>query len=237
METNKLTLEVSPTLSKSELARIKTVTNTFKRSGINLDFVAAGTTLYKSLANAKNRTRKNKSYIKKGIQFNFNEEAPRKTLVEVIQNESEFWEKWINTQKAYNDSRYNKDYRPSLHRPNPKGNYEIGNLAVVPYRQHQKENAICTNLIFSDDNGKLQIGLFDSVVEAQNGLNTNRNTINKLQKGSYELVGTGLTSIPMGKGEADTVEAKRMIAQFKLREQYEQQDNPNWQQFFKLVNE
>ena len=127
-----------------------TVKKAFIQNDIGLEYTGAGLTLYKSLVKAKNRTKRDESYIKKDIQFNF-DNAERKALIEVINGDTSFWNERIKQQRKYEESGFNEDYRPSLHRPNPNGHYEFGNITVIPYGEHLKEHAIKTPIVMIDE--------------------------------------------------------------------------------------
>ncbi|REB10031.1 hypothetical protein DVB69_04285 [Sporosarcina sp. BI001-red] len=132
---------------KSEQCR--TVSKLFLENDIDLSLVSAGVTLYQSLAKAEERTRKRKDYVVKGIKFMFDSED-RKALLEVIKGDKDFWQAWVNQNKSFERTGLESD-RPTIHRLNPDGNYEIGNIAVLPYGEHQQEHAKAVLIIDTDD--------------------------------------------------------------------------------------
>ena len=119
--------------------QINTVSKLFAEYDIDLSLVTAGRTLYQSLAQAKMRTKKRKDYIKKGIMFMFSSKD-RLALIEVIQGDKAFWEAWVKQNVVYERTGLESD-KPTIHRINPDGHYEFGNIAVLPYGEHQQEHA------------------------------------------------------------------------------------------------
>lgn len=116
-----------------------TVSRLFAKYDIDLDLVDAGVSCLKSLAQAKRRTKERLDYIAKGIQFNFNK-TDRFALLEVIQGDKEFWQAWIAQHEIFERTGLEAD-RPTIHRLDSDGHYEIGNIAVLPYEEHQQEHA------------------------------------------------------------------------------------------------
>lgn len=122
---------------KSE--QLYTVTKLFDANDIDLSLASAGRTLYQSLAKAKERTRTNVYYTEKGIKFMFNPKD-RKALLEVIQGDNDFWQAWVKQNETFDSTGFDKN-RPTIHRINPDGNYEFGNIGVLPRGEHQQEHA------------------------------------------------------------------------------------------------
>lgn len=126
-----------------------TIRRLFAEYDIDLELVDAGRTLYQSFIQAKDRTKKNVYYIKKGIKFNFNRK-PRLAVIEVIQNDKDFWEVWVKQDNIHKKTGLEED-RPTLHRLDPDGHYEFGNIGVLSYSEHQQENAVHMMIIDTDN--------------------------------------------------------------------------------------
>ncbi|MFJ7731545.1 hypothetical protein ACIQXF_06570 [Lysinibacillus sp. NPDC097231] len=155
-----------------ESEKVKTQTDIvrkqFVENGIDLALVGAGQTLFASLEHARKRVKTDKSYIAKGIKYRLNlvdrkgkqtRLKPRYTLVKVIQGDNEFWQAWIKQNEVFEKTGLEAD-RPSLHRLNPDGHYEFGNIGVLPLGEHLQENAV-PMLIMDTDN--LTISSYESI--------------------------------------------------------------------------
>lgn len=126
-----------------------TVSRLFAKHGIDLDLVGAGVTLLNSLIQAKRRTKERGDYIAKGIQFNLNK-TDRFALLEVIQGDKEFWQAWVKQHEIFEETGLDDD-RPTLHRLNPDGHYEFGNIGMLSSGDHLQENAVPMMIIDTDD--------------------------------------------------------------------------------------
>lgn len=135
-----------------------TVSRLFAKYDIDLDLVSAGVSCLKSLAQAKRRTKERLDYIAKGIQFNFNK-TDRLALIEIIQGDNEFWQAWIAQNEIFERTGLEAD-RPTIHRLNPNGHYEFGNIGVLSSGEHQQEHAV-PMLIMDTDN--LTISSYESI--------------------------------------------------------------------------
>lgn len=127
-----------------------TVTRAFVKNKMDIEFVDAGLTLFHSVNNAKDRINNNKSYKDKKFLLN---KKPRFALIEIINEDKELWEAWKAQQILYKESGYHIDHKPTLHRIDKKGNYEIGNLAMLSDAEHKKENAVLTGMLTFGENG------------------------------------------------------------------------------------
>lgn len=126
-----------PRIEKAE--HLNAVRNVLIANNIDLTLVEAGRTLYKSLILAKERTKNREDYRKKGIKYKF-PKSYKRALLEIIQGDKEFWEAWIMQQEIYDRTGLDND-RPTIHRLDSDGHYETGNIAVLSYGEHLKENA------------------------------------------------------------------------------------------------
>lgn len=143
-----------------QLATTISVLTKYNKNEVMSD-IGAALSLYQSLYQAKNRTIRNKFYVGKGIEFKFNQKE-REALIEVIEGDSIFWNKWIAQQEVFEESGFDEKYRPSLHRIDPAGHYEFGNIDVMPLGLHRQEHAKSNRaLVFREGNliGKFK---FDS---------------------------------------------------------------------------
>lgn len=143
---------------KKEQAR--TISRLFAKHDIDLELVEAGRTLYQSHIQAKDRTKKNPYYIAKGIKYNFNKE-PSLALIEVINGDVAFWQAWYKQQAIF-DKTGLEDDRPTLHRLDPDGHYEFGNIGVLPWGTHKQEHAVPMLII---DTENLTINSYDSITK------------------------------------------------------------------------
>lgn len=116
-----------------------TVSRIFAKYEISLEFVDAGVRLLNSLAQAKRRTKKRADYIAKNIKFNF-KGVDRLALIEVILGDDEFWQAWIQQSEIFAKTGLEAD-RPTIHRLDSDGHYEVGNIAVVAQGEHQQEHS------------------------------------------------------------------------------------------------
>ena len=126
-----------------------TISRLFAKHDIDLELVEAGRTLHQSFEQAKVRTKENPYYIAKGIQFNF-DKKPRLALIEVINGDPAFWQEWYQ-QQAIADKTGHQDDRPTLHRLNPNGHYEFGNIGVLAHGDHKQEGAVPLMIIDTDN--------------------------------------------------------------------------------------
>lgn len=142
-----------------------TVSRLFAKYDIDLDLVSAGVKLLKSIAQAKRRTKERLDYIAKGIQFNFNI-TDRLALIEIIQGDKEFWQAWIAQNEIFEGTGLEAD-RPTLHRLNPDGHYEFGNIGVLSSGDHLQENAVPMMIIDTDDSTIRTYPSITKMVEAE----------------------------------------------------------------------
>ncbi|MGE7948315.1 hypothetical protein [Lysinibacillus sp. NPDC093688] len=165
--------------------QLSTVRNLFVEYGIDLSLISAGRTLYESLRLAKHRTKKRKDYIEKGIKFLFNSED-RLALLEVISGDKVFWEAWINQNNIYDKTGFDND-RPSVHRLNPDGNYEFGNIGVLPLGKHRQEHAVSTAVVILE-NGSLSAQIFGSKTTTATAIGVGIGKVNNMAKRGYKVV-------------------------------------------------
>ncbi|MEX3745964.1 hypothetical protein [Lysinibacillus xylanilyticus] len=179
------------TMEKTKIRRsivneqLSTVTKLFVEYDIDLSLVRAGRTLYESLRIAKHRTKKRKDYIAKGVKFMFNHKD-RFALLEVISGDKVFWEAWIKQNEIY-DKTGLEDDRPSIHRPNPDGNYEFGNIDVLPYGEHLQEHAESMALV-TFENGNLSAQIFGSKTATATSIGVGIGKVNNMAKRGYKVV-------------------------------------------------
>ncbi|KAA0940152.1 hypothetical protein FQ087_22090 [Sporosarcina sp. ANT_H38] len=127
-----------------------TVTRAFIKNKVDIELVDAGLTLFHSINNAKDRVNNNESYKNKKFLLN---KKPRFALIQIINEDPKLWETWKTQQIKFKDSGYNEDYKPTLHRIDRTGDYEIGNLAMLSDEDHKQENAVQTALVTFGDDG------------------------------------------------------------------------------------
>lgn len=128
-----------------KLEQLSTVTKLFTENDIDLSLVGAGRTLYQSLAKAKERTLKRQDYIAKAIKYMFAHKESE-ALIEIIQGDREFWRAWVKQNEIFEETGLASD-RPTIHRLDSNGNYEFGNIGVLPRGEHQQEHAKPTALV------------------------------------------------------------------------------------------
>ncbi|UUV23434.1 MULTISPECIES: hypothetical protein [Lysinibacillus] len=148
------------TARSKQKEQARTVSRLFAKHGIDLSLVEAGRTLYQSFIQAKDRTKKDPYYIKKGIKFNFNKK-PSLALIEVINGDIAFWQGWFKQQAIF-DKTGLEDDRPTLHRLDPDGHYEFGNIGALPWGEHKQEHAVPLLIIDTDN---LTINSYESITK------------------------------------------------------------------------
>lgn len=154
-----------------------------EENGINNEHAEAARTLYQSNIQAKERAGKRKGY--ENVQYLLNPE-PRKAIIQLINEEPDFWESWIVQQKHYKESGYVDSLRPTIHRLDSKGYYEIGNLAMLPMGKHQQEKAKPVAIIFVA-NGKISYKSIPTLTEARNELNVSSTKLNRMKEHPYDF--------------------------------------------------
>ena len=162
-----------------------TVSRLFAKYDIDLDLVDAGVSCLKSLAQAKRRTKERLDYIAKGIQFNFNK-TDRFALLEVIQGDKEFWQAWIKQHEIFERTGLEAD-RPTIHRLNPNGHYEFGNIGVLSSGEHQQEHAESMALV-TLENGNLSARIFGSKTATATAIGVGIDKVNNMAKRSYKVI-------------------------------------------------
>jgi len=170
--------------NKTKRKQLRTVINLFVEYDIDLSLATAGRTLYRSLRNARYRTRNRKDYIAKGIEFKFNRED-RLALLEVIRGDKEFWQAWIKQYGIYEETGLESD-KPSIHRFNPDGNYEFGNIDVLPYGEHLQEHAIPTAMLIFD-NGSFSFQIHRSETVTAKFIGMNKGQTKTMKKRGYKV--------------------------------------------------
>ncbi|MER2153221.1 MAG: hypothetical protein ABS917_03490 [Solibacillus sp.] len=174
-------------MSEKKKEQTATVRKQFVNKGIDLSLLDAGVSLFSSLEQALKRTKNDKSYIVKGIEYRLNlvekdgkqiKLAPRYALINVIQTDNELWQLWIKQQEIFNRTGLEAD-KPSIHRPNPDGHYEIGNIAVLPLGEHLQEHAIPV-IVFETDAEKL--ATYRSQTAFQDAENVSKYRVEKMNK-------------------------------------------------------
>jgi len=170
--------------------QLATVTRVLTENGMDLKDVGAALTLYASLNRAKQRTGERKGY--ENIEFLL-EKKQSKALIQLINEEPSFWNEWKAQQKIYEESGFEEDQRPSLHRRDPKGHYSLGNLAVIPYGKHLQENAVSTALV-TFENGNLGIQMSDTIKTFSDALGASYKQLKDIEGQGIEL-SNGLPAI------------------------------------------
>ncbi|WP_375199777.1 hypothetical protein [Bacillus sp. RS11] len=136
-------------ISKKKQKQTAIVRNQFVENDIDLSLLDAGVSLFSSFEQALKRTKTDEYYIAKGIEYRLDlvekdgaqiRIAPRYALINVIKVDDDFWQAWIKQQGIFERTGLEAD-KPSIHRPNPDGHYEIGNIAVLPLGEHLQEHA------------------------------------------------------------------------------------------------
>lgn len=133
-----------------EAEQLATVKKVLLANNIDIEDAGAARTLYQSCIQAKGRAGTAKGYEDREYLLN---PEPRRALIQVINEEPDLWKSWIVQQKHYKESGYDDDFRPTLHRIDSKGNYEVGNIAMLPMGKHLQEHAVKTTLIKFTKNG------------------------------------------------------------------------------------
>jgi len=144
--------------------QLATVMRVLTENGMDLKDVGAALTLYASLNRAKERAGKRKGY--EDIEFLLDKKQS-KALIQLINEEPKFWNDWKAQQKIYEESGFDKEQRPSLHRLDPKKHYSLDNIGVLAYGDHLQENAVVTGF-FGTKDGKTYFEYFYSITEASN---------------------------------------------------------------------
>lgn len=170
--------------NKTEIKQLRTVTNLFVEYDIDLSLVPAGKALYRSLRNARYRTRNREEYKAKGIEFRFHRED-RLAVIEVIRGDKEFLQAWINQYGIYERSGLESD-QPSIHRLNPDGHYEFGNIGVLPYGEHLRENAIPTAMILLE-NGSFSFQVNWSEIDTAKSIGIGKGQVKTLKRRGYTV--------------------------------------------------
>lgn len=164
------------------MGKRSTIEILFIKNNIDLALLEAGIALHKALHSAKVRTKHDKYYIKKGIKFVFNDKLTLATI-EVIQGDEEFWRAWIKLYEIWKRTGNNGD-KPSIHRINPDGHYEFGNIAVLSKVEHLKEGS---KIVLAYENGKISKYESHSEFMKETGVKQSQMTkINKAFKAENE---------------------------------------------------
>lgn len=172
----------------------ETITRKFALYELDINHTEEGLKLYKSLIRAKEDTKNDPSY--EHVEFRFHW-RPSLAVIELIERDPDLWEEWIKYYSIYEQNGFDENLRPSLHRINPKGHYEVGNLAVVPYGEHLKENAVATPILALDEQGNLYYQMFESKSDAQKTLGLSYNVISNPENKVYENEDENVTLLPI----------------------------------------
>ena len=165
------------------IQQLAIVTKALEENGIDIEQAEAARTLYQSNIQAKERAGKRKGY--ENVQYLLNPE-PRKAIIQLINEELDFWKSWIVQQKHYKASGYDKNLRPTIHRLDSKGHYEIGNIAMLPMGKHLQERAKPVAIMVVD-NGNLSFKTAPTQTAAQKELNVSPTKLKKMKSQPYGL--------------------------------------------------
>lgn len=187
-----------------------TVIRALQANDMNLMDTEAALLLYASINRAKERAGKRSGY--ENVPFLL-EQKQSKALIQLIKLEPKLWYDWKIQSLIFAESGNEKD-RPSLHRTNPQKGYELKNLSMLPYGEHQQEHAVVTGF-FGTKQNKNYFEYFHSITEASKFFGIHPNVLKDIENQKVDLNGfVGMYARieqqpPRNKAEQDKLNKKK----------------------------